>query len=61
VVAVDTWSREWLTQPVTVLERGMAAAGAGQARTVRQLPWIYALVLLAFAGEWFSRRRLGLR
>jgi hypothetical protein len=60
-VAVDTWSREWLPQPVTVEAHEMPAAGPGERRTLRQWPWLYALVLLALAGEWLARRRLGLR
>lgn len=60
-VAVDTWSREWLAQPVLSPPAGVAPVGAGQPTTARQLPWLYALVVLALAGEWFARRRLGLR
>ena len=29
--------------------------------SARQWPWLYALVLLSLAAEWFARRRLGLR
>ncbi|HEX5004259.1 MAG TPA: hypothetical protein VFV65_03035 [Gemmatimonadales bacterium] len=61
VAAVDTWSREWLPQPATVAERAGPASGLGEPSTARQWPWLYALVLLAFAGEWLVRRRLGLR
>jgi hypothetical protein len=39
----------------------MPEAGAGERRTARQWPWLYALALLALAGEWLARRRLGLR
>jgi hypothetical protein len=60
-VAVDTWSREWLAQPVVVRSRAVPAARAGERRTLREWPWLYALVLLALAGEWLARRRLGLR
>lgn len=61
LVAVDTWSREWLPQPVVVQSRSATAAAAGDRRTVRQWPWLYLLVLLSLAGEWLARRRLGLR
>jgi len=61
MVAVDTWSREWLAQRVTVKAQDMPTASAGELRTARQWPWLYALVLLALAGEWLARRRLGLR
>lgn len=60
-VAVDTWSREWLSQPVSIQARAMSATGTGERRTLRQWPWLYALVVLALAGEWLARRRLGLR
>jgi hypothetical protein len=60
-VAVDTWSHEWLPQPVSAQARVMPAAGTGERRTARQWPWLYALVLVALAGEWLARRRLGLR
>ncbi len=61
VVAVDTWSREWLSRPAAVQARAMPKAGSGERRTARQWPWLYALALLALAGEWLARRRLGLR
>lgn len=61
LVAVDTWSREWLMQPASVASRTTAAVGVSERRSARQLPWLYALVLCALAGEWLARRRLGLR
>ena len=60
-VAVDAWSREWMIRPASVQARPMPAAGPGERRTARAWPWLYALVLLALAGEWLARRRLGLR
>ncbi len=60
-VAVDTWSREWLPQAVVVSSRPIPRVRSGERRTARQWPWLYALVLLSLAGEWFARRRLGLR
>jgi len=61
VAAVDTWSREWLRQPVVVGRQPLPAAGSGARRSARDLPWLYLLLLLALAGEWVARRRLGLR
>jgi hypothetical protein len=61
VAAVDTWSREWVPRPVAARARPMSVAGTGERRPVRDGPWLYALVLLALAGEWLARRRLGLR
>jgi hypothetical protein len=61
LAAVDTWSREWLSRPVTVAGRPIPAGGPGERRSARDLPWLYLLVLLALAGEWLARRRLGFR
>lgn len=60
-VAVDVWSREWLPRPPTVTTHPPAEAGIGARRTAQQLPGLYLIVLLGLAGEWWSRRRLGLR
>lgn len=61
LAAVDMWSREWLPRPVVAASRAIPPAGAGVRRSARQSPWLYLLVLLALAGEWLARRRLGLR
>ena len=61
VAAVDTWSREWLRQPVVVQHQALSAPGPGERRSARDLPWLYLLLLLALLGEWIARRRLGLR
>jgi hypothetical protein len=61
VAAVDTWSREWIRQPVMVNRQALRAAGPGERRSARDLPWLYLFLLLALAGEWVARRRLGLR
>ena len=60
-VAVDSWSREWLPHPVVVENRPAPGLAAGQRRSARQWPGLYLLVLMSLAGEWFARRRLGLR
>ncbi len=61
LAAVDSWSREWLAQPVVLQSRAIPAAAVGEGRSWRQGPWLYLLVLVALAGEWMARRRLGLR
>jgi hypothetical protein len=61
VAAVDTWSREWLDRPAGISARPLPAAGPGERRAARDLPWLYLLMLLALAGEWLARRRLGFR
>ena len=61
VAAVDTWSREWIRQPAMVTRQALPAAGPGERRSARDLPWLYLFLLLALGGEWVARRRLGLR
>jgi hypothetical protein len=38
-----------------------AAAALGDAPSLRELGWVYALVILALCAEWLLRRRAGLR
>jgi hypothetical protein len=60
-VAVEEYSDELLPHTVTLRPRN-GAAGRLAGRTVaRDWLWLFALCVLAFAGEWFARRRLGLR
>jgi len=59
--AVDTWSREWLPQPVVLADRAVPSLRSAGRKSARQLPWLYLLVLISLAGEWLARRRLGLR
>lgn len=61
LAAVDGWSREWLPRAAVISSRAIPAAGAGARHSARQSAWLYLLVLLALAGEWLARRRLGLR
>ena len=61
MAAVDTWSREWIRQPPTVGARPIPLASPGERRSARDVPWWYLLLLVALAGEWLARRRLGLR
>jgi len=59
--AVDVWSREWIRGPAVVTARPLPAAESGARRSIRDLPWLYLLLLASLAGEWVARRRLGLR
>jgi hypothetical protein len=61
VVAVDPWSAEYLPgAPVLAAQEG--TLGAGISRTaLRDRGWIYFLVVLLLAVEWWLRRRAGLR
>ncbi len=60
-VAVEEYSDELLPRHVTLHARN-ALASEPSARTLsRDWLWLFGLCVLAFAGEWFARRRLGLR
>lgn len=62
MVAVETYSDEWLPRPVAVEARaeGAMLASAAPSRA-RGWVWLFALCVLGLAGEWLARRRLGLR
>ncbi|MFL5517591.1 MAG: hypothetical protein ACJ8DJ_15650 [Gemmatimonadales bacterium] len=61
MVAVEDYTDELLPRRVTLHNRN-AAIGEAAGRTVaRDWLWLFGLCVLAFAAEWFARRRLGLR
>ncbi len=60
-IAVEEWSEEWLPRPVVLADQPMGSGAAGGRRGVRDWPWLFALAVAAFCGEWIVRRRLGLR
>jgi hypothetical protein len=60
-VAVEDYSDELLPHAVTLRPRNGAAGTFGGRTVARDWLWLFALCVLAFAGEWFARRRLGLR
>ncbi|MEP6746031.1 MAG: hypothetical protein ABJB33_11090, partial [Gemmatimonadota bacterium] len=61
IVAVEPWSDEFVPQAPGL--RSQASAGmAGISRsTLRDRTWVYLLVVLLLCGEWWLRRRMGLR
>ena len=60
-VAVERYSEELLPRPVTLrAHEARAPVGAGR-RGAREWLWLFGLCVLALAGEWIARRRLGLR
>ena len=61
MVVVDTWSAEWLPRPVTLEERTAVRQAALVTSPARGWLWLFALAIIALAGEWLARRRLGLR
>ena len=60
-VAVEEYSDELLPAPITVTAHEARAPIASATRSAREWPWFFALCVLGLAGEWFARRRLGLR
>lgn len=61
LVAVERFSDELLPRRVVLEERPAAAASTPQQRAARDRLWLFGLALLGLVGEWFARRRLGLR
>ena len=61
LVAVDTWSEEWLPRPVTLSERPVPQATVAGITSSRQWIWLFGIAVVALCVEWLARRRLGLR
>jgi hypothetical protein len=60
-MAVERYSEEWLPRLATLEDReGAPVASAGRS-SAREALWLFGLVVLALAGEWMMRRRMGLR
>ena len=61
LIAVDTWSEEWMPRPVVLQARDApAVANEGQTNSRRWL-WLFGLAVVGLAVEWVMRRRMGLR
>jgi hypothetical protein len=60
-VAVEAYSEEWLPSGATLAPREASARAAPGRKPVRDWVWLFGLAAIGFAGEWFARRRLGLR
>jgi hypothetical protein len=60
-VAVEEYSDELLPRGVALQPRNGAAGPARGQTVARDWLWLFGLCVLAFAGEWLARRRLGLR
>jgi hypothetical protein len=61
VIAVDEWSEEWLPRGSQLTARDGPGRAADAITSSRQWVWLFLMLVLALAGEWFARRRLGLR
>lgn len=60
-VAVEEYSDEWIPAPRTLAARQATATAQLGSVPVRGWLWLFGLAVMAFAGEWYSRRRMGLR
>ena len=60
-LAVEPYSDEWLPARVSLRDRAGGAPLPADRRLLRGAVWLFGVTVLAFAGEWFARRRLGLR
>ncbi|HKU60658.1 MAG TPA: hypothetical protein VJQ44_05520 [Gemmatimonadales bacterium] len=60
-VAVEEYSDELLPRRISLRPRNALLTAAAGRTVARDWLWLFGLCLLAFAGEWFARRRLGLR
>ncbi|HUF36632.1 MAG TPA: hypothetical protein VMN37_11825 [Gemmatimonadales bacterium] len=59
--AVESYSDELLPRPLILGAREARVSRPMGRTTARERLWLFALCVLALAGEWFARRRLGLR
>src|SRR5262249_43542679 len=59
--AVGAYSEGFLPHPVTLSARETRAAAPSEQRSARDWLWLFAIIVIALAGEWLARRRLGLR
>lgn len=60
-VAVEAWSSEYVPQASSLVPQASAGI-AGLSRTaLRDKSWVYLVVVILLCGEWWLRRRMGLR
>jgi hypothetical protein len=61
LLAVEEYSDEWLPRPITLPAREAVASLPPGRTPLRDQPWLFGLIVAALAGEWWWRRRAGLR
>jgi hypothetical protein len=61
MVVVEEYSAEFLPAPVSLAAHEARLIPSPRRRPVRDLPWLFAIPLLAWCLEWWTRRRAGLR
>ena len=60
-VAVEEYSEELRPRKLTLPARESSAQARAGRQSARDWLWLFALCVVALAGEWLARRRLGLR
>ena len=60
-LAVEDYSEEWPPGRVALAEQAGASGATNSRSALRGWVWLFGLAVLAFAGEWFTRRKMGLR
>lgn len=61
LLGVEVYSDEWLFRPVAIQERAATAAVPPGQAPLRDQLWLFGLAIAALSGEWWWRRRAGLR
>lgn len=61
LIAVESYSDEYLRRPVVLEAREPRVDPQPDRRPLREGPWLFAIVVAALSGEWWWRRRAGLR
>lgn len=61
LVVVEEYSTEFLPAPRSLEAQEGSVAPSRRQRQARDLPWLFAIPLLAWSIEWWTRRRSGLR
>lgn len=60
-VAVEPFSPEWFPRPVALAATESVQSVPLGRTAVRDWLWLFAVAILGLSGEWYLRRRLGLR
>ena len=60
-LAVEEWSEEWLPRPAVLENREAPAISSTGFTSSRSWIWLFGLCIAGLSGEWFFRRKLGLR
>jgi len=61
LVAVEPYSEEFLRRPVRLASKEPSGSAPPGREPLRDMPWIFGIAILALSGEWWWRRRAGLR